>query len=309
MSLRQKPDFESAESKNNTPAKKNRTSTQLDATEEEEDSNSGLDCSPPTESKIRQISQGVEDITWKHIQKGDSPDRDLEMQPRELESTTEHHDAATSHCPSEEVDVHAHGIEVESIKPQETGGDEAYIPPLLLQSEIPPHIVDGDSEDEHAGQADPVQVPLGTQAPDAVACNNLEVLPEAPATPTTPPVSTKTPSSRRVSESEAEMEKGVKRKLRDRTVSERLIPGEVVENDDAAAHKVAATKRQRDDADADANPRVTKRPTPPPDEKAADGRKTGQKAKRLSSQGDEASTAPAASSTPKLVCAISFINP
>lgn len=57
-----------------TPAKKNRT--QLDTTEEEEDtlsrSNSGSppqSASPPHDMKIRvrQISQGVEDLGWKNM--------------------------------------------------------------------------------------------------------------------------------------------------------------------------------------------------------------------------------------------------
>ncbi|KAG6908899.1 hypothetical protein DXG01_002877 [Tephrocybe rancida] len=71
-----------------TPAKKNRT--RLDATEEEEDvsrsrSNSGsppLSVSPPHEMKIRvrQISQGVEDINWRNI-KAVNSDRDIETDP------------------------------------------------------------------------------------------------------------------------------------------------------------------------------------------------------------------------------------
>ncbi|GLB41630.1 putative ran-binding domain containing protein [Lyophyllum shimeji] len=72
-----------------TPAKKNRT--QLDTTEEEDDrgsrsrSNSGSppqSASPPQEMKIRvrQISQGVEDISWRNM-KAVTPDRDIELEP------------------------------------------------------------------------------------------------------------------------------------------------------------------------------------------------------------------------------------
>ena len=310
MSLQQKPDSESVDSKESrTPAKKNRTSVQLGATEEEEDSESGVSCSPPTESKIRQISQGVEDMTWKHIRKGGSLDRDLEMQAHDPEPTTEHHGTATTHCPYEEADA---GIETEPIKAETAGGDKVPVPPVLLQGENPPQILDGAGEDEHSGQADPQEVPLATQPSDPAACNSPEVHSEPSAISAIPTVSASTPSSRRspASEAEAEVEaeKGVKRKLRDRTVSERLIPGEVEEDGGAVAHKVAANKRQRDDADADVNPRVTKRPTPPPDEKASNGRKTDQETEGSMHGGKKVAT-PSTSSTPKLVCASSLLNP
>ncbi|KAG6816145.1 hypothetical protein H0H87_008322 [Tephrocybe sp. NHM501043] len=71
-----------------TPAKKNRT--KLDATEEEDEisrsrSNSGsppLSASPPQEMKIRvrQISQGVEDINWQNKNATNS-DKDIEVDP------------------------------------------------------------------------------------------------------------------------------------------------------------------------------------------------------------------------------------
>ncbi|KAG6850673.1 hypothetical protein H0H93_010401 [Arthromyces matolae] len=71
-----------------TPAKKNRT--HLDATEEEDDvtqsrSDSGsppLSTSPQNEMKIgvRQISQGVEDISWRNMN-AVTPDRDVEADP------------------------------------------------------------------------------------------------------------------------------------------------------------------------------------------------------------------------------------
>lgn len=73
-----------------TPAKKNRT-LQLDPTEEEEDgasqsrSDSGsppLGVSPPQEIKmrVRQISQGVEDLGWRRITASRSG-RDINVDP------------------------------------------------------------------------------------------------------------------------------------------------------------------------------------------------------------------------------------
>jgi Ran-binding protein 3 len=72
-----------------TPAKKNRI--QLDPTEEEEDimprSRSNSDTppqsvSPPQEMKmkVRQISQGVEDLSWRNM-KAATPERDIEVDP------------------------------------------------------------------------------------------------------------------------------------------------------------------------------------------------------------------------------------
>ncbi|KAF8075157.1 hypothetical protein FPV67DRAFT_617951 [Lyophyllum atratum] len=72
-----------------TPAKKNRT--QLGTTVEEDDSgsrsrsNSGSppqNASPPQEMKmrVRQISQGVEDISWRNM-RAVTPDRDIEVDP------------------------------------------------------------------------------------------------------------------------------------------------------------------------------------------------------------------------------------
>lgn len=70
-----------------TPAKKNRR--QLDPTQEEEDvaprSRSNSDSppssvSPPQEMKmkVRQISQGVEDLSWRNM-KAVTPERDIEV--------------------------------------------------------------------------------------------------------------------------------------------------------------------------------------------------------------------------------------
>lgn len=263
-----------------------------------------MSCSPPTESKIRQISQGVEDMTWKHIQKDSTSDRDHDMDAPESRAD---HQTAT-----EVSDTHEEGqgaqrgddLEEEPIKAKAAGGDEIAVPPVLLQGENPPQVTDGAGEDEHAGQADPAEVPPDAQPSDPVPrSGNPEVHPEVSATSAIQPTSASSsqPHSRRSSESEAEAEKGVKRKLRDRTVSERLIPGEVEEDTNATVPKTGVTKRQRDDADTDASPRLTKRPTPPPEESEGDT----QKAEASSSQSSKADAAPAAPFTPKLVRAVS----
>jgi len=285
-----------------TPAKKNRTSAQLDATEEEDESGSGVSCSPPTESKIRQISQGVEDMTWKHIRKDSlcDPDPDHDMDAHEPESKAEHQTAPEVSDTHEEDEQVQRGddLEEEPIKAKVAGGDEVVVPPVLLQGDNPPQVGDDVGEDEHAGQADPAEVPADAQPSDpAPLFDNPEVHPEVSATSAIPPVPTSSspPHSRRSSESETDGEKGVKRKLRDRTVSERFVPGEVEGETNAATTKAGAIKRQRDDADTDVNPRVTKRPTPPPEE--AEG--TSQKAEASSSQNSKPAAAPAAPSTPK----------
>ncbi|KAH0583044.1 hypothetical protein H2248_010929 [Termitomyces sp. 'cryptogamus'] len=79
-----------------TPAKKNKT--QLDPTEEEDDpsrsrSNSNsppLSTSPPNEMKIqvRQISQGVEEISWQNMSTVTS-DKDIEAHPGSISVTVE----------------------------------------------------------------------------------------------------------------------------------------------------------------------------------------------------------------------------
>ncbi|KZT67325.1 hypothetical protein DAEQUDRAFT_767233 [Daedalea quercina L-15889] len=274
-----------------TPAKKNRTSVQLDATEEE-DQHSSVSCSPPTESKIRQISQGVEDMTWRHIQKDSSSDRELEMHPDGSESRRE--DQTETELRDIHEDVGGDDLEEEPIKAKVAEGDEVAVPPVLLQGENPPQIIDGAGEDEHAGQADPAEVPPDAQPPDATVFDNPEVHPEVSATSVIPPatVSSSPLHSRRNSESDIEAETGVKRKLRDRTVSERFVPGEVAEDNSAPTSMVSTTKRQRDDADADANPRVTKRPTPPP-EKQVDV----QESEASTSHSTQSSAVPAPPST------------
>lgn len=277
MFVSQELDAPSTDAKDRrAPAKKNRISAQLDSTQEEEEQsgegtitlvayNQGTSSSPPTESKIRQISQGVEDITWRNIPKPATPD---------IERT----EPDTQHTPMDaEQSIEA--------------AEEPVVPPLM-RGENPPLVIDNAGEDEHAGDADPAEVP-----PDAQS--------EEEATP--PPDSViqfpkkDVPSlSRRGSDESVDHERGLKRKMGDRSVSERKVPGDLVDVKSGTDSKlVAAAKRPRDD-DTDTNPRETKRPTPPPDEdepvagpSAAGGRQTPPNA--------ATQTQPSGTSTPKVV--------
>ncbi|EKM50689.1 uncharacterized protein PHACADRAFT_264095 [Phanerochaete carnosa HHB-10118-sp] len=269
-----------------TPAKKNRLSTQLDATEEEDeaaDAPTAIESeqgggSPRHESKIRQISQGVEDLTWQNMPKQPSPGPEPEEPV--AEETTEHEMA----------------IEEMQYDKQET----ITVPPLL-RGENPPMALDGDGDEEHAGEADPAEVPPEAQHDDHTLQENIVSAP--PHSFSTPPDLAEPPEkaiSRRASEESMDQEKGLKRKLGDRTVSDHKdLEEQLVEQD---AKKASASKRPRDDPDKDANPREPKRPTPPPDEeKRKEAEATGvanANSSRTTSQ--ERSKASTPTSTPPL---------
>ena len=82
------------------------------------------------------------------------------------------------------------------------------------------------------------------------------------------------PGSRRGSDSSIEQEKGLKRKLGDRAVSEsreaECVGKKAPKKDvtDAATTCAAGTKRARDEEDKDPNPKEAKRPSPPPEKTA-----------------------------------------
>jgi hypothetical protein len=79
------------------------------------------------------------------------------------------------------------------------------------------------------------------------------------------------PGTRRGSDSSVEQEKGLKRKLGDRAVSEsreaESVGKKASKKDvtDAATTCAVGTKRARDEEDKDPNPKEAKRPSPPPD--------------------------------------------
>ncbi|PCH36407.1 hypothetical protein WOLCODRAFT_166904 [Wolfiporia cocos MD-104 SS10] len=233
------------------PKKKNRVSSNLDATQEESDEDSG---SPPLETKMRQISQGVEDITWQNP-----------TTPAEQPSADGDHEMDAASTPAPAVAA-ADADTQEPIEAKSTEGEEIQVPPALLQGENPPLVSDGAGDDEHAGEADPAEVPPHAQPEDPEQVASTDVHPEVSSTSAIPPVATSPPLSRHGSESDTDQEKGLKRKFADGTVSERLLASETSLGPNGIAPQASKTKRQRDDPDADANPRVNKRPTPPPEE-------------------------------------------
>ena len=159
--------------------------------------------------------------------------------------------------------------------------DEQQPPSASLQGPNPP-VVDesaGDGEDtgvaagaeqppathvagapQHSGAATPPDIekqdPPASCSRQSSASSVSAQLVDAPRLPSTHP-------HRRDSDSDGE--KGLKRKLADRTVSERLVPEDVPIGRNGTT-AVGAMKRPRDDAEADPNTREKKRPTPPPDE-------------------------------------------
>ncbi|KAF9233472.1 hypothetical protein BU15DRAFT_90326 [Melanogaster broomeanus] len=157
-----------------------------------------LSVSPPHEVRVRQISQGVEDIKWQ---------RSLPLQD-EPESI-----AADAETSSDKEDG---TVQVEL---REEPVEEASAPFATNE--------DASAEDDEAED-----------------------------------LTSSLPHTRRASESDGgEPEKVLKRKLSDRGTSQGPDSGP-----SAATTSVETAKRLRDDADKDDNPRVSKRPSPPPEQ-------------------------------------------
>ncbi|PPQ64350.1 hypothetical protein CVT24_008419 [Panaeolus cyanescens] len=206
-----------------TPLKKNRR--RLDPTQEEEDvdgSGSGSGSgSPPTVTmtsprqemkiKVRQISQGVEDITWRNLHSSKSdmetiPDVDSDTGPGLLPSAditqrTDAHD--NEHNASKTPEEQAAPLPAE----RDPKNDKAQAVDVTMHSD-----------------AQKLQVP-----------------------------------HQHSQESETVEQGAKKRKFLERGTS--VGPSE---NGETATHPPEQLKRPRDEADQDANPRVSKRPTPPP---------------------------------------------
>ncbi|KAI0794663.1 hypothetical protein C8Q74DRAFT_1366079 [Fomes fomentarius] len=253
-------DLERPENKERrTPAKKNRTSDLvLEATQEETEDDVQLNGSPPHESKIRQISQGVEDIKWQNIKKDEGVENEPEQKMDEDPS-------------AEGEGEHASRAQSETSKSTSTSDDattpDTTLPPLL-QGANPPILDDSACNGEDTGGAAGAEHPPESHVASAPR-------PSGAVFPSSSPVSTspsdsepsekthRLPSSRRSSDSD--QEKGLKRKLGDRTVSESFVPGDNVPGKNGTV-VVGATKRPRDDPEADPNTREKKRPTPPPEE-------------------------------------------
>ncbi|KAI0630634.1 hypothetical protein C8Q77DRAFT_1134385 [Trametes polyzona] len=247
------------------PAKKNRLSGgPLEATQEEaeEEEATALNGSPPHETKIRQISQGVEDITWQNMKKDTPSQSELKMEEDESATPTE---PATT---VKDVAVPApEGQQDETVEDasKDTPQEDVQVPPLL-RGVNPPILDDTAGDFEDNGAAAGAEQPAGSHVSEAPQ-PSLDTASSSGSLPSTSQTqSTQTPHlppHRR--DSDSDQEKGLKRKLGDRTVSERLLPGEQGPSR-GGTPPVGATKRPRDDPEADPNTREKKRPTPPPEE-------------------------------------------
>ncbi|KAI0640738.1 hypothetical protein C8Q79DRAFT_1004119 [Trametes meyenii] len=250
------------------PVKKNRTGADaLAVTQEEPEEEMALSGSPPHETKIRQISQGVEDITWKNMKK-DRPESEQKME-----------DIVTT-IPAQEANVAEVARPIPSDQQEETPTNDntADKPtdvqvPTALEGENPPILNDSAGGFEDSGAAAGAEQPADSQVagapePSTSHASSVSAASSSSSLETESAPAPRLPPQRR--DSDSDQEKGLKRKLGDRTVSERLLPGESVPGR-SSTPPVTAAKRPRDDPEADPNTREKKRPTPPPEEDAKEG--------------------------------------
>ena len=162
-----------------------------------------LSVSPPHDVKVRQISQGVEDIKWQ---------QSLEPQPDQ--------DA---------------GLDAQALS----------IAPSQDQSHI-----------------EATQVVFASQSTSGPPSSFVSVEDAAEEAEEAEDTASSLPHTRRTSESDGgEPEKGLKRKLADRATSLGAESGP-----STLTPAAETAKRPRDDAHKDGNPRVSKRPSPPPEQ-------------------------------------------
>ena len=217
---------------------------------------------------MRQISQGVEDITWQNIKKSGSPEAASEpVQDAPVEAASESKMEGLASTQPEDSQAPAETEQppaTEDTTQQADTQTEVVVPPPM-RGENPP-ILDDTAGDEETGAAAGAEHPADSHVPGAPEPSNEVTFPSESGKTVPEKVldAPRLPSSHR-RDSDSDQEKGgLKRKLGDRTVSEALVPGEIPGRVGAAA--VGATKRPRDDPEADPNTREKKRPTPPPDE-------------------------------------------
>ena len=189
-------------------------------------------ASPPHETKMRQISEGVHGIEMKKSDAGDSG-----------------RVSASTPFPSIEEPV-GEDKSVDTEKPPTPVADSAVPEPETVKP----------------GASTSV-----TEAPTVI---------DDPLAPLDKPRRASTdyllpfPATRRGSDASVEQEKGLKRKLGDRAVSEsreaEFVGKKASRKDvtDAPTTSAAATKRARDEEDKDPNPKQPKRPSPPPEKNA-----------------------------------------
>ena len=181
--------------------------------------------SPPHETKMRQISEGVHGIEMK---KTDKTDDDPVVTPTPFPTTEDPEGEDKSAADSEE-------------------------PRSSLTDSAVPDIVQPEPTTSGTESSTVIDEPL--DRPKRASGDYL--LPF--------------PTSRRGSDSSAEQEKGLKRKLGDRAVSEsreaECVGKKASKKDvtDAATTCTTGTKRVRDEEEKDPNPKEAKRPSPPPE--------------------------------------------
>lgn len=227
------------------PLKKNRRV--LDPTEEEEDSalasggsgSGSVSGSPPDtregdsvltsprremKRKVRQISQGVEDISWKGPAEPSMAKKDVEIVESGVASVT----AVADVIGSASSQVALNG---------KTKGQEAFY--KVEEDETPPKT--------------PEEAELSQSVPDLNPTTDIQLSPEGTKART----NGGSGHHRTFSESN---EKGLKRKFLERGTSQ----GPSEESEPTIKQVGEPLKRLRDDSDKDDNPRETKRPSPPP---------------------------------------------
>lgn len=184
--------------------------------------------SPPHETKMRQINEGVHGIV---VRKTDGGDGDHEVASTPFPTTE---DSSTEDNPAEPDE------------PPTQSGNSA-VPGF----DLPGHEVTASVAESSAVVDDPLP-PLDKSKRASVDYLLLF------------------PGSRRESDSSGEQEKGLKRKLGDRAVSESREAesiGKKASKKDItdAATTCVGTKRSREEGDKDPNPKESKRPSPPPE--------------------------------------------
>lgn len=174
-----------------------------------------VSASPPHDTKVRLISRGVKDLNWKSL---GSASAKLAFEPPE-------HDAAADE---------PEGMEVENPSSEDDISHKETIVPV---GSNPPDVNDDPvGDDEHEGAADPVEQPQSAQV-DSEPPKSSSVAPPVPfpgtsnpSPPPSPPSSgSPRPHALLPSALEDDVKSGQKRKLGDRTVSERHIPGDIGE--------------------------------------------------------------------------------
>lgn len=179
-----------------------------------------VSASPPHETKVRLISRGVKDLNWKSLAGASAKlafgsAEEVSSEPTEMD----HEDEKPAQ------DASAVGVEV------------------IPQGLNPPVVNDGEiGAEEHSGGSDPAEVPPLSEQPEsgpAQTSRNTSPAPfpgsaAAEASNPSPPPSPPSSGSPRTapllpSAIEEDIKSGQKRKLGDRTVSERHLPGDMGE--------------------------------------------------------------------------------